>query len=73
MFASGRSPVTLSRQSREAKAFASEPVVANLDNNGYAGVTAYEIPDTANARIRWHTGRAGQTYQPGNAYLLWTR
>lgn len=58
------------------------PTLANIDsdanleiviNTVYAGVVAYEIPDTANARILWHTGRAGQTYQPSNSYLLWTR
>jgi hypothetical protein len=48
------------------------PTLANIDgdpnleivvNTVSAGVVAYEVPDSANARILWKTGRDGQVYQ----------
>jgi hypothetical protein len=48
------------------------PTLANIDsdpnleivvNTVSAGFVAYEVPDSANARILWQTGRAGQVYQ----------
>ena len=48
------------------------PTLANIDgdpnleiviNTVYAGVVAYRVPDSANARILWQSGRAGQAYQ----------
>jgi hypothetical protein len=48
------------------------PTLANIDsdpnleivvNTVSAGVVAYEVPDSANARILWQTGRAGQAYE----------
>ena len=48
------------------------PTLANIDsdpnleivvNTVSAGVVAYEVPDTPNARILWKTGRDGQTYR----------
>lgn len=58
------------------------PTLANIDsdsdleivvNTVYAGVVAYEVPGTTNARILWKTGRAGQVYKSETSYLLWTR
>jgi hypothetical protein len=48
------------------------PTLANIDsdpnleivvNTVSAGVVAFEVPDSANARILWKTGRDGQVYQ----------
>ncbi|NVN92949.1 MAG: VCBS repeat-containing protein [Desulfuromonadales bacterium] len=47
------------------------PTLANIDgdpnleivvNTVYAGVVAYRVPDSANARILWQSGRNGQVY-----------
>ena len=52
------------------------PTLANIDddpnleiviNTVSAGVVAFEVPDSANARILWKTGRAGQTYKQNPA------
>jgi len=48
------------------------PTLANIDNDPNleivvntvsAGIIAYEVPDSANARILWKTGRDGQVYE----------
>lgn len=48
------------------------PTLANIDsdanleivvNTVYSGFVAYEVPDSANARILWQTGRDGQVYE----------
>jgi len=48
------------------------PTLANIDsdpnleivvNTVYAGVVAFEVPDSAKARILWNTGRSGQSYE----------
>jgi hypothetical protein len=52
------------------------PTLANIDsdpdleivvNTVSSGVVAFEVPDTANARILWKTGRDGQTYKQNPA------
>ena len=49
------------------------PTLANIDsdpnleivvNTVYAGVVAFEVPDSAGARILWNTGRSGQNSEP---------
>jgi hypothetical protein len=41
----------------------SDPNLAIVVNTVSAGVVAYKVPDSANARILWKTGRDGQVYQ----------
>jgi hypothetical protein len=57
------------------------PTLANIDgdpnleivvNTVYSGIVAYEVPDSANARIISNTGRSGQVYQQKPARTSFT-